>query len=77
MARLAACASARPPSVMFALFLLADLTAGWLHVAASDRVRLRGGQRGRRRARPGGEDLLLVATTPPLIFLLAVSCQAS
>ena len=60
-------------AAMFAIFLLADLAAGWLHAATLTGFGFAAGcavAAGRARRR----DLLLVATTPPLIFLAAVTC---
>jgi uncharacterized protein DUF6542 len=57
---------------MFMVFLLADLTAGWLHVVALTGFGFAAGSAvaaGRTRQ----QDLLLVATTPPVIFFAAVT----
>ncbi|HXP21716.1 MAG TPA: DUF6542 domain-containing protein [Streptosporangiaceae bacterium] len=59
--------------LMFVLFLLADLAAGWLSVpgltgfgfAAASAIAA-----GRARR----EDLLIVVVTPPLTYLVAVTC---
>jgi uncharacterized protein DUF6542 len=58
---------------MFAIFLFAHLVAGWLHVPALTGFGFAAGSAvaaGRTRR----QGLLLVATTPPLIFLAAVTC---
>ena len=58
---------------MFVIFLLAHLIGGWLHVAGLTGFGFAAGSAvaaGRTRRR----DLLLVATTPPMIFLAAVTC---
>jgi hypothetical protein len=58
--------------VMLVIFLLTDLCAGWLHVVALTGFGFAAGSAvaaGRTRR----EDLLLAATTPPLIFLVAVT----
>jgi hypothetical protein len=58
---------------MFVIFLLAHLIAGWLHVAGLTGFGFAAGSAvaaGRTRPR----DLLLVVTTPPMIFLAAVTC---
>jgi hypothetical protein len=58
---------------MFAVFLLGDLTAGSLHLAALTGFGFAAGS-----AAAAGwtrrQDLLAVATTPPVLFLAAVSC---
>src|SRR5262245_18738194 len=58
--------------MMFVIFLLTDLGAGWLHV-----VGLTGFGFAAASAAAAGrtrrQDLLLAATTPPLIFLVAVA----
>lgn len=59
---------------MFAIFLFANLAAGWLHVTALTGFGFAVGSAvaaGRTRR----QGLLLVATTPPLIFLAAVTCS--
>jgi hypothetical protein len=60
-------------ATMFALFLLSDLGAGWLHMTA-----LTGFGFAAVSAAAAGctrrHELLLVATTPPLLFLVAVTC---
>lgn len=65
--------SARAAAVaMFAVFLFADLAAGWLHVVALTGFGFAAGSAvaaGRTRR----HDLLLVATTPPMIFFAAVT----
>lgn len=58
---------------MFAIFLLTGLLAGWLHVTALTGFGFSAGSaiaagRTRRSA------LLAAATSPPLLFLLAVAC---
>lgn len=58
--------------VMFAIFLLSDLSAGWLDAIALTGFGFAAGSAvaaGRTRR----EGLLLAATTPPLIFLVAVT----
>jgi uncharacterized protein DUF6542 len=58
---------------MFAIFLLTDLAAGWLHVTALTGFGFAAGSAvaaGRTRRK----GLLLVVTTPPLIFFAAVTC---
>jgi Domain of unknown function (DUF6542) len=58
--------------VMFVIFLLTDLSANWLHAVALTGFGFAAGSAvaaGRTR----GEHLLLAATTPPLIFLVAVT----
>ena len=59
-------------AAMFMIFLLADLGAGWLHMVALTGFGYAAGSAiaaGRTRQR----DLLLVATSPPAIFLAAVT----
>ncbi|MDR2985501.1 MAG: hypothetical protein LBV34_11735 [Nocardiopsaceae bacterium] len=58
--------------VMFVIFLLADLCAGWLHVVALTGFGFAAGSAA-AAGRTRREDLLLAATTPPLIFLIAVT----
>lgn len=59
---------------MFAVFLLSDLTAGSLHVAALTGFGFAAGS-----AAAAGctrrQELLVVTTTPPAIFLAAVTCS--
>ena len=58
---------------MFAIFLFAHLVAEWLHVPALTGFGFAAGSAlaaGRTRR----QGLLLVATTPPLIFVVAVTC---
>ena len=58
---------------MFAIFLFAHLVAGWLHVPALTGFGFAAGSAvaaGRTRR----QGLLLIATTPPLIFMAAVTC---
>jgi len=60
-------------AAMFAIFLFAHLAAGWLHVSALTGFGFASGSAvaaGRTRR----QGLLLVATTPPLIFIAAVTC---
>jgi hypothetical protein len=57
---------------MFMIFLLADLGAGWLHMVALTGFGYAAGSAiaaGRTRQ----QDLLLVATSPPAIYLAAVT----
>jgi hypothetical protein len=58
--------------MMFVIFVLTDLSAGWLHVVALTGFGFAAGS-----AAAGGltrrKDLLFAATTPPLVFLLAVT----
>jgi len=59
-------------AAMFMIFLLADLGAGWLHMVALTGFGYAAGSAiaaGRTRQ----QDLLLVATSPPAIFLAAVT----
>ncbi len=59
-------------AAMFIMFLLADLGAGWLHMVALTGFGFAAGcaaAAGRTRR----QDLLLVATSPPAIFLAAVT----
>ncbi len=58
--------------MMFAVFLLTDLCAGWLHVVALTGFGYAAGSAA-AAGRTRREDLLLAATTPPLIFLIAVT----
>ncbi|MGN6791677.1 MAG: DUF6542 domain-containing protein [Streptosporangiaceae bacterium] len=58
--------------VMFLIFLLTDLSAGWLHVVALTGFGFAAGSAA-AAGRTRREDLLLAATTPPLIFLIAVT----
>jgi hypothetical protein len=59
-------------AMMFVIFMLTDLCAGWLHVVALTGFGFAAGSAAAAgRTRRG--DLLLAATTPPLVFLLAVS----
>lgn len=58
--------------VMFAIFLLTDLSGNWLHAVALTGFGFAAGSAvaaGRTRR----EHLLLAATTPPLIFVVAVT----
>ncbi len=57
---------------MFAIFLVTDLAAGWLHVVALTGFGFAAGSAA-AAGRTRRQDLLLVATTPPLIFLAAVT----
>ncbi|HYS32163.1 MAG TPA: DUF6542 domain-containing protein [Streptosporangiaceae bacterium] len=57
---------------MFAIFLVTNLAAGWLHVAALTGFGFAAGSAA-AAGRTRRQDLLLVATTPPLIFLAAVT----
>jgi len=59
-------------AALFMIFLLADLGAGWLHMVALTGFGYAAGSAivaGRTRQ----QDLLLVATSPPAIFLAAVT----
>ncbi len=58
--------------MMFVIFVLTDLGAGWLHVIALTGFGFAAGSAA-AAGRTRREDLLLAATTPPLIFLLAVT----
>jgi hypothetical protein len=58
--------------VMFVIFLLTDLCAGWLDVVALTGFGFAAGSAA-AAGRTRREDLLLAATTPPLIFLIAVT----
>lgn len=58
--------------MMFVIFVLADLCAGWLHVVALTGFGFAAGS-AMAAGRTRRKDLLLAATTPPLIFLLAVT----
>ena len=58
--------------VMFVIFLLTDLSASWLHVAALTGFGFAAGSAA-AAGRTRRADLLLAATTPPLIFLIAVT----
>lgn len=60
--------------VMFIIFLLTDLSAGWLHVVALTGFGFAAGSAA-AAARTRREHLLLAATTPPLIFLIAVTAS--
>jgi len=57
---------------MFFVFMLTDLTAGWLHVVALTGFGFAAGSAA-AAGRTRRHELLLVATTPPLIFLAAVT----
>jgi hypothetical protein len=57
---------------MFFVFLLTDLTAGWLHVVALTGFGFAAGSAA-AAGRTRRHELLLVTTTPPLIFLAAVA----
>jgi hypothetical protein len=57
--------------VMFAIFLLTNLTAGWLNVVALTGFGFAAGSAA-AAGRTRQEDLLLVTTTPPLIFFAAI-----
>jgi len=57
---------------MFVIFMLADLGAGWLHLAALTGFGFAAGSAA-AAGRTRREDLLLASTTPPLIFLGAVT----
>jgi hypothetical protein len=58
--------------VMFVIFLLTDLSAGWLHAVALTGFGFAAGSAA-AAGRTRREELLLAATTPPLIFLIAVT----
>jgi hypothetical protein len=58
--------------MMFAIFLLTDLSASWLHVVALTGFGYAAGSAA-AAGRTRREDLLLAATTPPLIFLISVT----
>ena len=58
--------------VMFAIFLLANLTAGWLHIVALTGFGFAAGSAA-AAGRTRQHDLLLVTTTPPLIFFAAIT----
>jgi len=59
---------------MFAIFVLTDLSAGWLHVAGLTGFGFAAGSAA-AAGRTRRKELLLAATTPPLVFLLAVTCS--
>jgi hypothetical protein len=58
--------------MMFVIFLLTDLGAGWLHVVGLTGFGFAAGSAA-AAGRTRRQDLLLAATTPPLIFLIAVT----
>jgi Domain of unknown function (DUF6542) len=58
--------------MMFVIFVLTDLSAGWLHVVALTGFGFAAGSAA-AAGRTRRKDLLLAATTPPLIFMLAVT----
>ena len=58
---------------MFLVFLLTDLTASWLHMVALTGFGFAAGSAA-AAGRTRRHELLLVATSPPLIFLAAVTC---
>jgi hypothetical protein len=58
--------------MMFVIFLLTDLGAGWLHVVGLTGFGFAAGSAA-AAGRTRRQDLLFAATTPPLIFLVAVT----
>ena len=59
-------------AMMFVIFMLTDLSAGWLHVVALTGFGFAAGSAA-AAGRTRRKDLLLAVTTPPLIFLLAAT----
>jgi len=59
-------------TVMFIVFLLADLGASWLHMSALTGFGFAAGSAA-AAGRTRRDELLLPATTPPAIFLIAIT----